>query len=51
MRIDNLHTRSKPNHKTITFSFVVWRFRERLCYEKGDGVPWDSMVGVRAIRN
>ena len=51
MSIDTLHPHRKPNIRTTSFSFLFWRFRERLCYEKEDGVPWDSMVGVREIGN
>ena len=51
MRIDNLHFHSEPKCRTTSFSFLFWRFRECLCYEKEDGVPWDSMVGVRVIAN
>ena len=47
MRIDNLHPRSNLNIERHHFIFKHRRFREHQFYEK-DGVPWDSMVGVRA---
>ena len=51
MSIDNLHPHSKSNHRTQSFFVLFLRLREYLCYEKEDGVPWDSMVGVRVIGN
>ena len=51
MRIDNFPPRSNLNDRMPSFSFLFWRFRERVFYEMEDGVPWDSMVGVRAIGN
>ena len=50
MRIDNLHPLSEPKYRTTSFSMNIEGL-EHSNFMKEDGVPWDSMVGVRAFRN
>ena len=50
MRIDNLHFHSEPQYRTTSFSLNIEGL-EYTNFMKEDGVPWDSMVGIRAIRN
>ena len=49
MRIDNLRFTAIVNNKTRLF--FTLEGLEKTDSIKEDGVPWDSMVGVRAIGN
>ena len=50
MRSENLHPRSNLNIERHHF-FINIEGLENTNSMKNDGVPWDSMVGVRASGN